>query len=179
MLERFDTYVYFNSNVTVETDHKPLLAIHKKALAAAPKRLQRMLLRLQRYKYELVYRPGTELLIADTLSRAYPEVNKPEIKISRNGCTFWEELAELVDNESGSHLELVANPKTIAMLKTAANNDPVYSMLKEQIAVGWPSTPNELPAELKSLRYVCGRTRCGGRLDLQRITCRRATGRQT
>jgi len=39
--------------VTVQTDHKPLIAITKKALGAAPKRLQRMLLRLQRYNFEL------------------------------------------------------------------------------------------------------------------------------
>jgi hypothetical protein len=44
-LERFHTYVYAMPNVKVETDHKPLLAIHKKALSSAPKRLQRMLLR--------------------------------------------------------------------------------------------------------------------------------------
>ena len=46
-LEHFHTYVYAR-HVIVETDHKPLLAIHKKALASAPKRLQTMLLRLQR-----------------------------------------------------------------------------------------------------------------------------------
>jgi len=38
-LERFDTHVYLNPQVTVETDHKPLLAINRKALGAAPKRL--------------------------------------------------------------------------------------------------------------------------------------------
>jgi hypothetical protein len=52
-LHRFDTYVYAR-DVTVETDHKPLISIVKKALTAAPKRLQRMLLRLQRYTYNLV-----------------------------------------------------------------------------------------------------------------------------
>lgn len=60
-LERFHTYVYAMPNVKVETDHKPLLAIHKKALSSAPKRLQRMLLRTLGYTYELVYRPGTHL----------------------------------------------------------------------------------------------------------------------
>jgi hypothetical protein len=64
-LERFDSYVYLKHDVTVETDHKPLTAIHKKALSAAPKRLQRMLLRLQRYTYNLVFRPGTDLILAD------------------------------------------------------------------------------------------------------------------
>ena len=52
-MERLHTYVY-GRHVVVETDHKPLISIAKKALTTAPKRLQRMLLRLQRYAYELV-----------------------------------------------------------------------------------------------------------------------------
>jgi len=36
-----------------------------------PKRLQRMLLRLQRYDIEVKYIPGKSMLLADTLSRAY------------------------------------------------------------------------------------------------------------
>jgi RNase H-like domain found in reverse transcriptase/Reverse transcriptase (RNA-dependent DNA polymerase) len=70
-LSRWDVYTY-GRPVVVHTDHKPLLAIHQKALASAPKRLQRMLLRLQRYNVKLIYRPGTELILADTLSRRVP-----------------------------------------------------------------------------------------------------------
>ena len=71
-MERFHTYVYAQQNVVVETDHKPLIAISKKALSSAPKRLQRMLLRLQRYTFQLVWRPGSELIIADIFSRPKP-----------------------------------------------------------------------------------------------------------
>jgi len=44
--ERFHTYLY-GRRFTVETDHKPLISIVKKSLTSAPKRLRRMLLRLQ------------------------------------------------------------------------------------------------------------------------------------
>jgi len=44
-LSRWDTYVY-GKHIIVETDHKPLLAIHKKPLSDAPKRLQHMWLQL-------------------------------------------------------------------------------------------------------------------------------------
>jgi len=71
-LERFRTYVYAR-HVIVETDHKPLLAIHKKTLASAPKRLQRMLLRLQRYDFDLEHVAGSKLILADTLSRAHEQ----------------------------------------------------------------------------------------------------------
>ena len=46
-MEKFETYVY-GRKVLVESDHKPLETIFKKSLLSAPKRLQRMLLRLQR-----------------------------------------------------------------------------------------------------------------------------------
>lgn len=68
--EKFYTYIYGRSDVTIETDHKPLVSIINKPLANAPARLQRMLLRLQPYSFTLVYKPGKYLYIADTLSRA-------------------------------------------------------------------------------------------------------------
>lgn len=71
--ERFDHYIYGKDHITVQSDHKPLEIIFKKYLLSAPKRLQRMLLRLQKYNLDVVYTRGKELYIADTLSRATPE----------------------------------------------------------------------------------------------------------
>jgi len=51
-LERFHQYTY-GVDTLVESDHKPLESILVKPLA-----LQRMLLRLQRYNFKLVYKPG-------------------------------------------------------------------------------------------------------------------------
>ena len=68
-LERFHQYIY-GKKVTIESDHKPLEAIVKKVLASAPPRLQRILLRMQKYDYTLEYKPGKELVLPDMLSRA-------------------------------------------------------------------------------------------------------------
>ena len=74
--EKFDMYIYGRDAVTVETHHKPLEAIVRKALNAAPRRLQRMLLRLQRYSLNVHYKKGKEMFLADTFSRAFtPETN--------------------------------------------------------------------------------------------------------
>lgn len=56
--ERFESYVYGRDVIRVETDHKPLEAIFTKPLNSAPKRLQRMLLRLQKYSLQVVYKKG-------------------------------------------------------------------------------------------------------------------------
>ena len=54
---KFHQYVYSKS-VLVESDHKPLVCIIKKSLAAAPPGLQRMLLQ---HSFTLVYKPGKEI----------------------------------------------------------------------------------------------------------------------
>ena len=67
--QRFDEYVYGRANVNGESDHKPLEISMRKTLDAAPKRLQRILLALQ--KYDLRYKRGETMFLADMLSRAY------------------------------------------------------------------------------------------------------------
>ena len=73
--EKFHQYLY-GRDIKVESDHKPLESIFKKPLHQAPMRLQRMLLRLQRYTLKVTYKPGKELYIADTLSRAFLKEQK-------------------------------------------------------------------------------------------------------
>ena len=68
-MNKFHQYTYGRS-VVIQNDHKPLVAIQKKPFARAPMRLQRMLMCLQAYDFELVHVPGKDLHIADTLSRA-------------------------------------------------------------------------------------------------------------
>lgn len=67
--EKFYQYIFAKA-FTVETDHKPLVSIIKKPLQSCPARLQRMLLQLKKFDFNLVYKPGKKLVIADLLSRA-------------------------------------------------------------------------------------------------------------
>ena len=68
-LLRFAQFVYGQS-VIVESDHKALVGLLDKPIASCSLRIQRMRLQLQRFDFKLVYKPGKELFIADTLSRA-------------------------------------------------------------------------------------------------------------
>ena len=72
-------------SVVVHSDHKPLESIMKKPLSTAAARLQGMLLRLQKYNISLIYKPGKDLKIADTLSKAQlgetaEEINEEQMK---------------------------------------------------------------------------------------------------
>ncbi|GFX43724.1 reverse transcriptase domain-containing protein [Trichonephila clavipes] len=68
-LEHFNYYTY-GRIVTVQTDHKPILGLSKKPYNTISPRLQRMLLRLNKYNIQLEHVPGNNLVIADALSRA-------------------------------------------------------------------------------------------------------------
>ena len=66
-IHRFHTYLY-GSKFKVISDHKPLQSICSKSLLAAPPRLQRMLLKVQGYNFDVHYRPGHTMTLADSLS---------------------------------------------------------------------------------------------------------------
>jgi len=67
---KFDDWLYGKSNIEVHTDNLPLVTVLKKPLDKATPRLQRMMLKLQRYTFKLLHKRGTSLYLADTLSRA-------------------------------------------------------------------------------------------------------------
>ncbi|KAJ8335412.1 hypothetical protein SKAU_G00387540 [Synaphobranchus kaupii] len=68
--EKFHGYVYGLPTFTAETDHKPLISIIRKNLNDMSPRIQRMMMKLQRYDLDLVYTPGKYIVLADALSRA-------------------------------------------------------------------------------------------------------------
>ena len=68
-LEKFHQYTY-GRHLDVVTDHKPLVAILSKPLSKAPRRLQSLILRTQKYDFSLTFQPGKSVVTADTLSRA-------------------------------------------------------------------------------------------------------------
>ena len=134
--DRFDAYVFGRDLVNVETDHKPLEPIFTKPQAATPQRLQRMLLRLRKYNLQVRYKKGKEMLLDDTLSRAYlPEVNATE---------FLREL-EGIDHR----VWLPVTNDRWQQLKNAATDDPVQQKLRDIIRGGWPENRAQTPESVR------------------------------
>jgi hypothetical protein len=130
-LEKFHQYT-FGRHVIVRSDHKPLESIVKKALANAPKRLQGMLMRMQRYNTTIIYCKGKEMYLADTLSRA-----------------FLDDEGDQEDFESISSVEnLPITQARLDSLKLATANDETLQALKNIVLAGWPEHRADLPPSL-------------------------------
>ena len=64
--ERFHQYI-LGQQVEVETDHKPLIPLFTKPLCDCPLRIQRLMIRVQRYDLKVSYTPGKYMFTADAL----------------------------------------------------------------------------------------------------------------
>ena len=67
-MEKVHTYIY-GRHVTVQKDQKPLGMIQHKTIHAAPPKLPRLLLHLQKYDGTIQYRAGKEIILTTYLSR--------------------------------------------------------------------------------------------------------------
>ena len=74
-LEKFYQFT-FGLQVKFQSDHKSLEVILQNLLATALRRLQGMILKAQGYAFSVTYKEGKEMLLADTLPRAY--LNEPK-----------------------------------------------------------------------------------------------------
>ena len=146
---RFDQYVY-GREITVESDHKPLESIFKKPLLSAPKRLQRMLLQLQRYNIKLVYKPGTQMYIADTLSRAYMPVTGSRQEKSCEVFTVKEEQIRKTIEQVDMVEYLPITAERLADLRQKTEEDESLQRLKQVVRTGWPSHREEVPPDIRS-----------------------------
>ena len=108
----------------------------KKPLAAAQKRLQRLMMRLTQYDKEIKYRRGPEMYLADTLSRAYlPQELYPG------------KADQEVERVHYVNFPSISEPQ-IQEIREETAKDPVLQTLKATIVNGWPSQRKKLPPEL-------------------------------
>ena len=129
---KFHNYIYGVPNVTVESNHKPLEVIFKKPLCQAPLQPQKMILTILRYSISVVYRPGKELVLADTLSRA-----------------FLQDDDELLEEKfEVNALSTTAIPDLQLMqLNKETKRDNQLQKLTTMITNGWPANRRDVPKE--------------------------------
>ncbi|XP_015124738.1 uncharacterized protein LOC107046602 [Diachasma alloeum] len=132
--ERFRQYI-LGKEVTVESDHKPLIPIFNKPMSEIPVRLQKMRLRLQGCDINVKYKQGKYLHIADALSRAHLLDSEEDEKDLETQILF----INYRDYMSEGKLEKFVRE---------TEKDKNLQIMKHFVQFGWPNH-NKIPNELK------------------------------
>ena len=115
-----------------ETDHKPLISLFQKSLVDCPLRIQKMLLRLQKYDLQVTYVPGKQLVVADALYRATDTsyTASTEDKKAVEEMTYYVgEVMKVLSVSQHQRKGIVAE----------MGKDPVMQELHTRIMEGWPT----------------------------------------
>ncbi|XP_055598551.1 uncharacterized protein K02A2.6-like [Uranotaenia lowii] len=142
---RFDQLVVGNPKTTIRTDHKPLLNVFQKPLLSAPRRLQHMLLNLQRYNISIEYVTGKENVIADALSRA-PLQESPHNEEYHKRCIF-KVFEEIQDVKLSTFLNVSSSRLDEIIRET--EKDQSIQLVIDYIRHGWPGAIDNIPDSVK------------------------------
>jgi predicted aspartyl protease len=126
-VKKFHQFLY-GRHYTIYTDHKPLLGIFKcdkPVPLMVSGRIQRWILTLAAYEYDLVYRPGKENGNADALSRL-------PLKTEPSSTPIPQEVVNLVEH-------LNQSPVDALKIKQWTMRDPVLAQVLKFTLQGWPS----------------------------------------
>jgi hypothetical protein len=129
--ERFHKFLYGKSDVTIESDHKPLEAIMQKPIHAAPMRVQRMILKLQPYEFRLIYTKGKDIGLADCLSRL-PLAEVGEKSIDEEMMILKIDCLSQLNHEN---------------IMDATRRDEELQAVKQMIWRGWPESRHDVPPQ--------------------------------
>ena len=118
----------------------------------APKRLQRMLLRLQKYNLLVEYLPGAQMYIADMLSRAYVKSDTTHSDNVENYQVFqlhkqqqlYEEIATINQMDY-----ICMSAATSQQVKACTSADATLQCLMNTVMIGWPDTRDQVPVSIR------------------------------
>ena len=148
---RFDQLIVGNPQTLIKTDHKPLVNIFTKPLLSVPKRLQKMLMTLQRYNIKLQFVSGKENIAADTLSRAPIPSTQRDSEVIKL-CTVYRTSEESICKclESINLTEQVSvSDERLEEIRKETSKDLALQKLSQFILGGWPNNIYGLPDEIK------------------------------
>ena len=135
-MEKFHYFLY-GKHFTLETDQKPLVSIYKKHMVDISPRIQRLVVRSFPYQpFDVQYRRGKEIPLADALSRVSPT------PVEEDGIQLPIITVNLITSS------VPVSSSEIKMIHGETARDPTLSLLRHYIHVGWPVDRTMLPQEI-------------------------------
>ncbi|KAJ8403559.1 hypothetical protein AAFF_G00348850 [Aldrovandia affinis] len=115
-----------------------------KPLLNAPKRLQSMLMTLQSYDLRVIYKPGPEMFISDTLSRATAGCAGRGTVYQRHAiCSLQQEQDDVQHVNQADYLNV--SSQRLEQIRRHTDRDECLQALKNTVLVGWPDVKEEAP----------------------------------
>ena len=125
---KFHEYFY-GLDIVLETDHKPIVALSNKSLNDMSPRIQKLMLRLQKYIFRVEWTPGKYLCIADTLSR---------VTFKQKCVTANSELSAIIDAQVNMVISsFPATDKQLVKFANETKNDSMLHAVMKCILYGW------------------------------------------
>jgi len=154
--ERCEHYILGKDIVQVLSDHKPLMSIFTKPILTSPKQLQRMPLRLQKYSLKVVYKPGPQMFISDTLSRAAlplrrTQADTPDYLIFQ---VHEERFRQEVEETNLEEATFVTD-QHLEQIRQEANQGASLQTLMSLISTGSPNDKMQSPLCVREYCWPC------------------------
>ena len=135
-MEKFHYFLY-GKEFTLETDQKPLVSIYRKHMMEILPRIQRIVVGSFPYQpFDVQYRKGMEIPLADTLSRVTPT------PVEEDGIQLPIVAVNLITSN------LPVSSTEIELIHEETSKDPTLTLLRHYIHMGWPNDRRMLPQEL-------------------------------
>ena len=164
-MEKFHYFLY-GMEFILETDQKPLVSIYKKHMVDISPRVQRLIVRSFPYQpFNVIYRKGKDIPVADALSQVTPMDPEDNIK-----------LPIIAVNLITVHILLSAHPqdtffRKLDQLRKSTVQDNQLTRLSHYINTGFPCEKKNLPTDLQefwnyrdTLSIKNGLLTCGSRI---------------
>ena len=167
-MEKFHYFLY-GKEFTLEMDQKPLVSIYRKHMVEISPRIQRLVVRSFPYQpFEVQYRKGMEIPLADALSHVTP------LPMEEDGI----QLPTIAVNVVTVNIPYSSNKLDNICEET--RKDSTLTVLKHYINMGWPCERKMVPQELhpywnfrEDLSVKDGLVTKGSRLLIPSTLCRK------
>ena len=135
-MEKFHYFLY-GKEFTLETDQKLLVSIYKKHMVEISPRIQRLVVRSFPYRpFNVRYRKGVEIPLADALSRVTP------LPMEEDGI----QLPIIAVNQVTANIPYSSNE--LDQIHAETRKDTTLKLLMHYILIVWPCDQMQLPQEL-------------------------------
>ena len=135
-MEKFHYFLY-GKQFTLETDQKPLVSIYKKHMVEISPGIQRLIMRrFPHQPFDIQYRRGKEIPLADALSRVTPT------PVEEDGIQLPIVAVNLITSN------IPVSSTEIELIHKETSKDPTLTLLRHYIHMGWPCDCRMLQQEL-------------------------------